>query len=167
MNLSQEQCKYLIDTSEFKNQWSRIRGGSNTSYNTVVLDIVDNSIIDIFSVYCSERLNIQFNPTKVAIIKYQQGDLIQRHIDKGSNFTDAYNFTRDAVYNINVRLNKGYQGGEFYLNDKPFYKPVGEIYHYPSDVYHEVKKVFKGIRYTLLLTVSYQDTLKTKTHSLI
>ena len=167
MKLSEEQCKYLIDTAESKNQWSRIRGGSKTSYKTVVLDLDDNSIIDLFSIYCSKILNIQHIPFRVAIIRYDKGDLIQRHKDNGSNFGDAYNFTRDALYNINIRLNSDYKGGEFYLSDQLFYRPVGEIYHYKSDTYHEVKMITEGVRYLALLTISYQDTLTNASYSLI
>lgn len=167
MKLSEEQCKYLIDTAESKNQWSRIRGGSKTSYETVTLAVDDDALIELFSSYCLQELNLQLRPSKVAIIKYQEGDSIQKHIDKGSDFPDPNKFTRDAVYNINIRLNENYEGGEFFLDDNLFFKPVGEIYHYNSDVYHEVKKITQGIRYIALISVSYEDTIVTKTHTLI
>lgn len=157
MYLSSEQCSRLIELAESKNQWSRIRGGSRTSYRTVTIQVQDQAIISNFKSYCLEVLDVDIAPSKVAIIKYNPGDSIQRHIDMGTDFKDPDKFTRDALYNINIRLNEGYTGGEFILDDKPFYKPVGEIYHYKSNVYHEVKKVTSGVRYVALISISQED----------
>lgn len=168
MYLTVEQCSNLIEIAESKNSWSRIRGGNKTSYETVTILLEDISVINTLKEYCSEVLKIDLSPTKVAIIKYNVGDSIQRHVDLGSDFPDPHKFTRDAVYNINIRLNEDYSGGEFFLDDKLFYKPAGEIYHYSSDTFHEVKKVIKGVRYLALVSISQEDILGVnKTYSLI
>lgn len=161
MYLTSEQCSSLIQLAESKNQWSRIRGGSKTSYDTVTIQVQDVSIIDSLTKYCSDVLKVDLSPTKVAIIKYNVGDSIQRHVDSGSDFQDPHKFTRDAVYNINIRLNQNFSGGEFFLDDELYYKPIGEIYHYSSNVYHEVKKVTDGVRYVALISISYEDVLGT------
>lgn len=157
MVLSKIQCRTLIDLAESKDSWSRIRGGSRTSYSTCTFKIKDLSIYDLLSDYCALNIGVNFNPSKVSIIKYNVGDRIQRHTDLGSDFYSSNKFTGDVVYNVNIRLNEEYSGGEFYLQDKPFIKAVGEIYHYKSDVYHEVKEVLSGVRYIALIGITQSD----------
>lgn len=159
MFLTVDQCDSLIKLAESKNAWSRIRGGSKTSYRTVTIEVQDQTIVNIFRSYCLSILDADITPTKVAIIKYNPGDYIQRHIDMGTDFKDSHKFTRGALYNINIRLNEEYTGGEFILDDKPFYKPVGEIYHYKSNVYHQVNKVISGVRYVALISISQEDVV--------
>jgi len=160
MNLSHTQCKRLIDLAESKNKWDRIRGGSKTSYRTSIIELQDRDVINRIEEYCKDRLKLNKVCSKIAIIKYLPGDNIQRHIDAGTDFEDKSDFVSSAVYNINIRLNDEFEGGDFFLDDKLYAKPVGKIYHYDSDVYHEVKVVTKGVRYIALVTISQSDIMK-------
>lgn len=160
MYLSQTQCKRLIDLAESRNKWDRIRGGSRTSYRTSIIELQDKDIVNRVEDYCKNRLKVNKVCSKIAIIKYLPGDNIQRHTDAGTDFEDKSDFVSSAVYNINIRLNDEFEGGDFFLDDKLYTKPVGEIYHYDSDVYHEVKKVYKGVRYIALITISQRDVMK-------
>ena len=65
---------------------------------------------------------------------------------------------------ITVNLNDDYEGGEFYIDTAETYgktnhievvdlKPKGSIYVFPSDVWHKVDKVTKGVRYALVVWV--------------
>jgi hypothetical protein len=159
MNISPEQCKYLINLSESKKGWKRIRFGSKTSYRTVMFGLDNEEIKYLIIKYCNDYLNITIDNVNVGIIKYETGDLFQRHIDNGGS-THRNLFSKDFIYNINVILNDDYEGGEFYLNDKPYPKPPGEIYHYKSNEYHEVKKITNGIRYSALFYIRYQDIIE-------
>lgn len=160
MHLSQSQCKRLIDLAENKNKWDRIRGGSKTSYRTSIIELQDRDIVSKIEDYCKDGLKINKVCSKIAIIKYIPGDSIQRHTDAGTDFKDKSDFVSSAVYNINIRLNDEFEGGDFFLDDKLYFKPVGEIYHYDSDVYHEVKEISKGVRYIALVTISQKDVMK-------
>jgi len=158
MNLTKEQCEYLINLAESKDEWKRIRFGVKTSYRTVVLALEDGDIKNLIIEYCKTQLNIDIINLEVGIIKYFPGDVFARHIDMGGT-----KHTKDFIYNINVLLNDDYEGGEFYLNDVPYPKPMGEIYHYKSNEYHEVKKITKGTRYSALFFLRFRDLKKDTT----
>jgi predicted 2-oxoglutarate/Fe(II)-dependent dioxygenase YbiX len=152
MKISNNHCRYLIELSESKNLWKRVKTGG--SYYSTLFEVEDGEIKDLIIQYCSEYLNLDISTINVGILKYIEGDLIQKHVDSGS----ATNLlSKDFIYNINILLNDDYEGGEFYLNDQPYLKPVGEIYHYKSSEYHEVKKVKRGVRYCALFYIRYGD----------
>jgi len=148
MKIPDSHCRYLIELSESKNLWERVK--TNGSYYFTLFEVEDGEIKDLIIQYCSEYLNLDISTINVGILKYIKGDLIQKHIDSGSS-------NNPLIYNINVLLNDNYEGGEFYLNDQPHLKPMGEIYHYRSIEYHEVKKVKKGVRYCALFYIRYRD----------
>lgn len=152
MKISNSHCRYLIELSESKNLWKRVKTGG--SYYSTLFEVEDGEIKDLIIQYCSEYLNLDISTINVGILKYIEGDLIQKHIDSGSA---TNSLSRDFIYNINILLNDDYEGGEFYLNDKPYLKPMGEIYHYKSSEYHEVKKVKRGVRYCALFYIRYRD----------
>ena len=155
MNLSIEQCNNLINLSESKNSWTRTRH-INTSYRSYPVNIDEVSDIkDLIIEYCKKYINLDVITVNLGVLKYLTGDHLGRHNDYGGN-----KFTEDFVYNINVRLNDDYKGGEFYLDDSLYNKPVGELYHYKSSQYHEVKKVTEGIRYSAIFYIRYRDIKK-------
>jgi predicted 2-oxoglutarate/Fe(II)-dependent dioxygenase YbiX len=143
MKISDNHCRYLIELSESKNLWKRVK--INGSYYSTLFEVEDGEIKNLIIQYCGEYLNLDISTVNVGILKYVEGDLIQKHVDPG------------FIYNINILLNDDYEGGEFYLNNQPYLKPMGEIYHYKSSEYHEVKKVKRGIRYCALFYIRYWD----------
>ena len=155
MNLSKEQCQHIIDLSETSGVWKRIRFSPNTSYRTVSVDLGGNDIKDLISEYCKRYLNLKVINVNLRVIKYLPGDAFDRHRDDGGN-----KFSEDFMYNINVILNNEYEGGEFFLNDVPHIRPMGEIYHYKSNEYHGVTEITKGVRYSALFYVRYRDIQK-------
>lgn len=156
MKLSQEQCKFLIDLAESgSKQLIRMRNGTITRYQTVYYTIDGGELKDMITQYCMENLNLDVEVVNVGILKYEVGDSFERHIDYGGT-----HHTSDFIYNINVLLNDEYEGGEFYLNDTHYPKPVGEVYHYKSNEYHEVKKITKGVRYSALFYIRHRDLKK-------
>jgi len=162
MKFTVEQCNHLIETAELKNEWGRFRGGKGTSYYTDVIPIESDSVKELIAYYCIKNFNIKVDPIKICIIKYLKGDLIERHIDVEPG--NAYNgsLIESNYFNVNIRLNDSFKGGQFYLDDKPYTKSVGEIYHYKSEVYHEVKKITEGVRYIALYTIPYSKIISNK-----
>jgi predicted 2-oxoglutarate/Fe(II)-dependent dioxygenase YbiX len=154
-HLSIEQCKNLINTAEsigWKPEITKLH-----NYKVVTFEVNDE-IKDIITSYCENNLNLEIKKVNVGIMKYEKDCFFERHIDRYSESESNHDF----LYNINVRLNDDYKGGEFYLNDSPYQKPVGEIYHYKSTEYHEVKRITEGIRYTAIFYIRERDVIKDK-----
>lgn len=156
MNLSTEQCQYLIDLCETIGGWKRKRFSPNTSYRTVPVNLGGaNDIKDLIVDYCKKYLDLDIISVNLGVIKYLPGDAFDRHRDDG-----IHKFSEDFMFNINVILNNDYEGGDFFLNDIPHVRPMGEIYHYKSNEYHGVTEITKGVRYSALFYVRYRDIKK-------
>ena len=153
MRLSQIECNYLIDFSETKKGKAYDTKGHR--YQVTYFELY-NEIKDIIVSYCKDILKLEISRVNVGIIKCEKDSFFGRHQDRLSKSE----FTKDFLYNINVRLNDDYKGGEFYLDDSPYHKPVGEIYHYKSSQYHEVKKITEGVRYTAIFYIRERDIIK-------
>lgn len=161
MNLSKEQCQCLIDLAESTYGWNSIKWGK-TSYEIAPFNNFEiDDITNIIKEYCIENINLEVDNINICVLRYKKGCGFERHIDYGQG-----KFTGDYLYNINVILNDEFEGGQFWLDDKPLKKEVGEIYHYKSNQYHEVKKVTSGIRYSCLFYVRYRD-IKDKKKTII
>lgn len=160
MILSSEKCKELIDSAEEKNSWQVRKFGSSVSYQTTSCKI-DTELDLILREYCAQELKINIIKTSLNILKYEVGDLFGRHKDQDKNIPG-----QTWLFNINVRLNDDYEGGEFFLNDSPYHQPVGKFYHYKSSEYHEVKKITKGVRYSGLFYIEF-DNVKDKKRTIL
>lgn len=152
MNLSKNKCNELIDLAETKSKWIRISKNRSKSYYVCSIDL-DDVLESGIKTYCKSNMNLDIKNVNVFILRYEPGDYFNRHIDQNEHSE----FNRDFLYNVNVRLNDDFEGGEFWLNDKPFHRPIGEVYHYKSTEWHEVKKITKGKRYTALFYIRYRD----------
>ena len=157
MKLTIEQCTHLIELAELQTNWNYTDIKNIVSYKSVSFPI-PTDIHEIVENYCKKKLNIELDNINLGVIKYEKGDKFARHIDHDK----SKEFNKDFLYNINIRLNDNYVGGEFYLNDELFYKPMGEIYHYNSSTYHEVKEIKDGVRYLALFYIRYRDIKSTK-----
>lgn len=152
MRLSKEICDDIIRSAEEKSDWNYVSYKNKDSYNITTVEI-DPNITSIVKKYCLDHLNVKLGRVNMSVLKYNVGDLFSRHIDYSST-SDNH---KDFIYNVNVRLNDNYEGGEFWLNDKPYNQPIGELYHYRSTEYHEVKVITKGVRYSALFYVRERD----------
>lgn len=157
MKISKEKCLEIIQQVELKSKWETRRFKKTVSYKTTSFPL-DLELENKFKNYCKTNLNLDVLTVKLNVLKYEVNDMFARHIDQNPNIEE----NSDWLYNINFRLNDDYQGGDFYLNDKLFNKPVGEIYHYKSTEYHEVKPIIKGIRYSALFYVAFRNTKNEK-----
>lgn len=147
---TKNECDEIILFSEEQNRWQNVNNVAN--YQMFVFqpnDYVSNKIIK----YGKEKLGLSISTLNLGVLKYMEGDYFPKHIDRNKN----KEFNKDFLYNINVKLNDDYEGGEFFLNDKLFVAEVGDVYHYKSTEFHEVKTITKGIRYSGLFYIRERD----------
>lgn len=149
---NKEECLDMIKKSEQENKWERNIRLKKYSYFTTKLELNSNKI-GIVKRYCKQYLNLDVENINLGILKYIPNDFFAKHIDKVSNLK----FNSDFIYNVNMRLNDNYVGGDFYLDNKLFNQDVGTIYSYKSDTYHEVTSVESGIRYSALFYIRERD----------
>lgn len=155
---TKEECLEMIKNAEQENKWQRNEKKTKHSYFTAPL-LLNETQTEKVKKYCKEYLNLDVENISLGILKYLPNDFFSRHFDKMSN----YEFNSDFIYNVNMRLNDDYVGGDFYLDDKLFNQDIGMVYHYPSTTYHEVTKVTEGIRYSALFYIRERDLKRTKT----
>jgi len=155
---TKQECSEMIKKAEQQNNWMRNVKLNKHSYFTCPLILNENQIEKV-RLYCKEYLNLDVENISLGILKYIPNDFFARHMDK----LDSLEFNYDFIYNVNMRLNDDYEGGDFYLNDKLFNQEVGVVYNYTSDTYHEVTKVTSGIRYSALFYIRERDLKRTQT----
>jgi predicted 2-oxoglutarate/Fe(II)-dependent dioxygenase YbiX len=154
--LSDIECKTLIDKSIELDNWD-IRKTNRSDYSLSLFD-TDSDIREKIMKYTDTILGIKVNTIKVGVLRYNVGGYFDKHID----IDPHSDFNNDFIYNINVILNEGFEGGEFYVEDQPLPKKKGEIYHYRSDKFHEVKPVTKGVRYVALFYIRKREVSSRK-----
>jgi predicted 2-oxoglutarate/Fe(II)-dependent dioxygenase YbiX len=163
MKFSNVECNEIINYAESSilDEWNRMEFENNRYF---IKNISEFRIPQkVFKEYINEKFSkYKIDNFEVYILKYITGDFFGRHMDKTKT-----EFTHDAISNINTRLNDDYTGGDFYLNDLLYNKPIGEIYNYDSDVYHEVKPITNGTRYTLLCLLRVRNITKKETKSIV
>jgi hypothetical protein len=141
------ECSEIIRFSEKQNKWV------NNSHYQIFVFQPDESISNKIIKYGKEKLGLSILNVNLGVIKYLVGDSYPRHIDRNQEIE----FNKDFVYNINLKLNDEYEGGEFFLNDELLIAEVGDVYHYKSTQYHEVKPITNGIRYSGLFYIRERD----------
>jgi hypothetical protein len=150
---TKNECSDIIKFCEEQNKWEQPPlYGYEPHYQIYSFQpekYISNKIIN----YGKEHLGLSIFNVNLGVIRYSVGDYFHRHIDRNPN--DKFN--KDFVFNINLKLNDDYEGGEFFLNDKLFVAEVGDVYHYKSTEYHEVKPITGGIRYTGLFYIRERD----------
>ena len=104
--------------------------------------------------------NFQFRHAEsLQFTKYGEGQFYDWHRDTLPTFDALFEIRKLSV---TVNLNDGYEGGGVFFDPEKEYgitnpilcediKPKGSICVFPSDVWHKVDKVTKGIRYSLVI----------------
>jgi hypothetical protein len=144
---TKNECNVIIKFSEEQNNWT-----DKSHYQIIIFqpnEYISNKII----IYGKEYLGLSILKVNLGVIRYLKGNSYPRHIDRN----EEIEFNKDFVYNINLKLNDNYEGGDFFLNDELFHAEVGDLYHYKSTQYHEVKPITKGIRYIGLFYIRERD----------
>jgi hypothetical protein len=144
---TKNECNEIIKFSEEQNNWI-----NKLHYQIITFqpnEYISNKII----IYGKEHLGLSILNVNLGVIRYLVGNSYPKHIDRN----EEIEFNKDFLYNINLKLNDDYEGGDFFLKGKLFYAEVGDLYHYKSTQYHEVKPITKGIRYTGLFYIRERD----------
>jgi len=94
----------------------------------------------------------------VTLLVYERGDFFAEHKDEDKPNNSS------IILSGGYLLNDDYEGGEFIIEGKELNVKVGELFLFGRDVYHEVKKVKRGIRYSLHFgVISYKNHIHKKT----
>ena len=110
----------------------------------------------------SEEL-IAEDPLLIQVLKYKEGGFIYKHKDDITTSLDGF---VQARYYFIILLNDNFEGGDFlaYNNQDELYtldKKAGNVLLGDPTMFHEVTKVTKGERYSLICFIR-QDQLKSK-----
>lgn len=110
----------------------------------------------------SEEL-ITEEPLLVQVLKYKEGGFIYKHKDDVTTSIDGF---VQARYYFIILLNDNFEGGDFLAYDSKdklytLDKKAGNVLIGDPTMYHEVTKVTKGERYSLICFIR-QDQLKLK-----
>lgn len=151
---TKNECDQIILFSENMNQWKTIT--NEVSYKIFFFEPNESVSMKIME-YAKQVLGLSIMTVNLAVLKYVEGDYFPRHTDRLGK-----GFNRDFLYNINLKLNDEYEGGEFFLNDNLFTAEVGDVYHYKSTEFHEVKPITKGTRYSGLFYLRERDVAISK-----
>jgi hypothetical protein len=147
---TKNECNEIISFSENENQWKKINNGADYY---IFLFKPNQFISDKIIHYSKEILGLSILNVNLGVLKYVEGGGFPRHTDRN----EEIELNKDFLYNINLKLNDEYEGGDFFLNDKLFSADVGDVYHYKSTEFHEVKPITKGIRYMGLFYLRERD----------
>jgi Rps23 Pro-64 3,4-dihydroxylase Tpa1-like proline 4-hydroxylase len=95
-----------------------------------------------------KRADVYHEQVSVQFAKYNVGDFYEWH-------NDSWNTGFEELTTI-ILLNKDFKGGEFQtkINEDQIetYKlKIGESIQFPSEVFHRVKPITKGIRYSITI----------------
>ena len=154
IGFDKERCNDIVDRAESTNSWRFLSNGVY-HYHLSPLELTEYEQ-DILKQYCIDNLNLELLKGEASIMKYTEGDYILPHVDRFVENQGGTLMHTRMLYNINVRLNDNFTGGEFYLEGKPFHREIGKLYHYKSDQVHEVRPITSGTRYTVLFYIKEQ-----------
>lgn len=123
-----------------------------------------NWVFEKIKKYFEETTKIKFKKEidDIFLAKYSVGDVFPKHTDLTEKFPNR-------KYNIGVHLNDDYEGGDFNIwktqNDsegsKIFPKKEGTIFIYQPHQLHEITKIDKGTRWSIVKIIE-SDFLEIK-----
>ena len=151
---TEEECKDIIEF--FKQTDDRILnndtpGQTRVKYKGYLIKHTDNSeflykkLFEFFEENTGKK--IYSYPPEIYIMQYDEGDLFSQHTDD----------IKERIYVMGIQLSDDYEGGDyiFYEKEGPITvdKNVGNCYITSALLSHEVKKITKGVRYSLVAFV--------------
>ena len=91
------------------------------------------------------------------VLIYKVGDAFPKHIDYFSNSDNP------RIYTFGLLLNDDFEGGEFVIyteSTKTLNKTIGNSYLFDTTIPHEVKKISKGDRISLIIHIRNNEIKK-------
>jgi predicted 2-oxoglutarate/Fe(II)-dependent dioxygenase YbiX len=115
--------------------------------------------------WVESKLNLKLNSydQKIMIMRYNENDYFLRHTD------DDYAWGKNRYLVTGFHLNDDYEGGD-YIVYNPYYlieKEIGVPYVFESKTEHEVKKVTKGTRRSVIMFINHEDVIVKEKNNLI
>jgi PKHD-type hydroxylase len=127
-----------FDSSDISSKHSR-----RYTYRIIERNTETQWIFDVIEKYFSEKSNIKIVKQLdcLYVHKYKTGDFFIRHVD-----------TDYAIHNVGICLNDDYEGGDFivYNPTETLPKVEGSIYDFNSRREHEITKITKGTRWSII-----------------
>lgn len=106
------------------------------------------------------KLKLKKLKSDVAILKYKEGQGIDKHIDYNPTSIDI------RMYTVGVMLNTDWDGGEFIITDSiskeesVLNKEIGNTYIFDAFSPHVVNKVIRGVRCVLITHILNSEIKK-------
>ena len=140
--------KYDIHNKKWKkNIWLKI---DNIKDFNFVKDIINSDL---------KNINKNYKVSDwITFLIYKEGDFFGKHKDDDFDATDKEN----PIYSGGYVLNDTFVGGEFIIDNKKLNVGVGELFFFERHLYHEVKEITKGIRYSLHFGIESSNVQKNK-----
>jgi hypothetical protein len=145
----------------------------NFSYNIYLIPNNENTewlfikLMKWFEEKSGKKINWNRKIDACTLHKYSEGEFFERHID----IQPGFEWRR---YNIGLQLSdeNDYEGGEYsywdaYETEYILPKEIGTIIAYDSTIPHAVKKITKGIRWSIVMQVPYWNFIAEKNKGLI
>ena len=156
-----DECNTIINLIKTDN---RYWDSNDRNYKSLLI------LNEIHTNWIFERLKNFFEvQTDISIIKIRPE--LHFHIYEPNDYFGIHDDNMDSrVFSVGVLLNDNYDGGEFvlYPNNKTITldKLTGNSYIFPVSIKHEVTKIIKGERYSLIWFLK-NTNIKSNSKSLI
>jgi hypothetical protein len=163
---SKEECDYIINLSKELDEDKPYgykdvnKENLKISYSVWVINRNNKTqwIFDKIHTYFENKTNLKIKKEleKIYIHKYIEGQQFEKHADT---------LYKTQIYNVGVCLNNDYDGGEFvlYNPEEQLPKELGNIYTFSSQRIHEVKKIIKGERWSIIGFLHFENIELNKT----
>lgn len=103
------------------------------------------------------KINIINNPP-FFINRYGEGYFFNLHSDVGGKNDPNYERLKTLI--INLSDENDYDGGDLVIKDRLMSKKIGDAHFFNSNIEHELKKITRGIRYSLVLWLKKEHLKK-------
>jgi hypothetical protein len=144
-----------------------IANNGKVSYNVYVIpnnkntEWFFNKLLNWFSLQSEIKLNTNNKIPKCTLHCYSNGDSFPKHVDLDKRF-------KTRRYNLGIQLNDSYEGGEYVCwdgnNDEVLIsKQTGTALSYHCKVPHEIKKITKGERWSIVMPITEFEIIEKKT----
>ena len=103
------------------------------------------------------KIKLNFINNDAHILSYGINDGFSKHIDYNSNGDEP------RIYTVGLLLNNEYSGGNLLVYDTEkmiLNKQIGNCYIFDTTTPHEVEKITKGRRYTIILHIKNSEIQK-------
>ena len=157
---TKEECEKIISYSkEIKDTYDslieKIPGVNYFAYNiknTEKYNWIFHRLLNFFTE--STKLNIKKLPNILHLHRYNENCVFVKHHDK--NYPSR-------IWNVGVQLSDDYTGGDlnlYYENKVTVGKEIGNSYIFEPEIFHEVTKITKGTRWSLILFLEYENVFE-------